>query len=118
MKYIIILILLLIVLYVIKSNKSNKKIVINDDYDYVNGKKIFTIGNRVQFHSGGLGTVVNVYKGESPICTVLWDDIKDRGNIANSNIEGENYSISLPVYDMDDKFNPIIRRAKYFNYKL
>lgn len=71
----------------------------------------YKIGDRVEFHKGGIGTVVGV---DGSHCIVEWNDHVYRDNPASTTDKKyKNKSISLPVEDMGDKFNPIIRLAKY-----
>lgn len=55
----------------------------------------FEIGDRVEFHKGGTGTVFEVYEGG---CGVEWDDWVLRDNPWNSDSpeKGPNQSRSLP----------------------
>lgn len=91
---------------------SPSDIVNEEEFDFwfsIAKYKLFKIGDRVEFHKGGLGIVTGAYDIG---CTVEWDDFKLRGNPANSDDpkKGKNISISLPVHDISPKFNPIIRK--------
>lgn len=74
---------------------------------------LFKVGDRVEFHKGGYGTVIEVF-GTWPhsIGTVEWDDHEMRGNPLNSkDTRYPNISISIPMIDLTPEFNPIIRKA-------
>jgi len=73
-------------------------------------KPYFKVGDRVRFHKGGFGTVI---QGDALYCDVEWDDFKIRGNPFNSNNprHGRNISITLPAKNKGWFYNPIIKRA-------
>jgi len=78
--------------------------------------KVFKLFDRVEFHRGGLGTVIYVSDSnpKNPFCTVRWDDHGNKGNPYNTMQpnEGDSLSISLPAIDKSPEFNPVIKRAR------